>query len=191
MFFVLCLQIAAVIVCQIRLRYVYTMEEVTSGLKDPPVTFLEEVPLGLRGFITADVLIIIGLWGVKFNFLLFFYRIFCSTSGLYRKLWWVVVAITIACLATFFGVKPYECTVSDVEVIFTTCSTPEAVRTAWISIQTTSAIDAFNDLLSKKHSYSFLTRVVQVVNLLGFELITPTIQSLSFQSRSSGECGSA
>lgn len=177
MFFVLCLQLAAAVLCQIRLKYVYTMEEVTSGLKEPPVTFLEDVPKGLRSFIAADVLLIIGLWGVKFNFLLFFYRIFCSTSGLYRKLWWVVVAITIACLATFFGVTPYECTVSDVEVIFTDCLTPEAIRKAWTSIQITSSVDAFNDLLSTKHTCSFLARVFQAVNKLPvrFELIKSTI----------------
>lgn len=149
MFFVLCLQLATAIICQLRLVYVYEMEEVGNGLRIPPATFLEDVPKGLRGLLAAQVLTVVALWGVKFNFLLFFYRIFCSASRLYRTLWWIVVITTVACFGVFIGLLSYTCTASDVSVILTKCTEPSEIRWEWIQVQTTSAVDAFNDVLSK------------------------------------------
>lgn len=147
MLIVLCLLLADAIITQIRLRYVYEMEEVGNGLRQPPLTFLEDVPKGLRGLLALQILTSIGLWGVKFNFLLFFYRIFCAADRLYRRLWWVVVVVTVLCLGAFLGDSAYKCTASDVEVILTECTYPSQIRLEWIQVQTSSAIDAFNDAL--------------------------------------------
>lgn len=43
--------------------------------------------MGLRGLWATNILDVVGLWGVKLNSLLFFYRIFCSASRLYRYIW--------------------------------------------------------------------------------------------------------
>ncbi|KAL3421936.1 hypothetical protein PVAG01_06092 [Phlyctema vagabunda] len=159
MFFVLCLQLGTAIICQLRLRYVYMMEEVGNGLRTPPPTFLEDVPKGLRGLLAAQVLTAVGLWGVKFNFLLFFYRIFCSTKRIYRNMWWAVVVFTILCFGAFVGLFSYKCVASDVEIILSECTRPSAIRLEWIQVQTTSAIDAFNDVLIMLFPIAILWRV--------------------------------
>lgn len=148
MAFVLSIQLATAIICQIRLHYVYTMEKVGNGLILPPPTFLEDVPRGLRGLLASEILTIFGLWGVKFSFLLFFRRLFCAARPLYRYAWWGVVVITIMCFGVMIGLLSYECTASDVEVILSTCTLPSAIRMEWIQVQTTSAVDAFSDALS-------------------------------------------
>ncbi|KAI4863880.1 hypothetical protein F4820DRAFT_459242 [Hypoxylon rubiginosum] len=150
MLFVLCFMLATAIICQLRLKYIYTMEEVGNGLRAPPVTFLEDVPKGLRGLLVVQVLVVLGLWGVKLNFLLFFYRIFCSASHIYRRIWWAVFVITVICLALMLGLsnyKIYKCVAGDVDIIFTECTKPSYIRWLWIQVQTTSAIDAVNDVL--------------------------------------------
>ncbi|KAF4622731.1 hypothetical protein G7Y89_g14295 [Cudoniella acicularis] len=147
MFFVLCLQLSTTIICQLRLHYVYMMEEVGNGLIAPPPTFLEDVPKGLRGLLASQVITVVGLWGVKFNFLLFFYRIFCRAARRYQYLWWAVVVVTIMCFAAFIGLMSYKCEASDVTIILSACTQPSAIRLEWIQVQTTSAIDVFNDIL--------------------------------------------
>lgn len=151
MFLALCLQLGTAIICQMRLGYVYMMEDVGNGLRAPPATFMEDVPKALRGLLAAQILTALALWGVKFNFLLFFYRIFCSASRVYRILWWTVVAFTIASFGVFMGVMSYTCTASNVTVILTECTEPHMIRLEWIEVQTSSAIDATNDLLSMIH----------------------------------------
>lgn len=148
MVFVLVLQLPTAIICQLRLHYVYTMEEVGNGLILPPPTFLDDVPKGLRGLLAVNILAVFGLWGVKFSFLLFFRRIFCSARPLYRYIWWGVVVVTIICFGLMIGLVSYQCTASEVEVILSECTLPSAIRLEWIQVQTTSAVDAFSDLLS-------------------------------------------
>lgn len=149
MFFVLLLQLATCIICQLRLRYVYEMEEVGNGLRMPPPTFLEDVPKGLRGLLASQILSVIAIWGVKANLLLFFYRLFSLVvMKTYRRIWWGVVVITIISFGVFMGLISYKCTASDVEVIMGHCTTPDAIRLEWIQVQTSSAVDAFNDALS-------------------------------------------
>lgn len=46
------------------------------------------------------------------------------------------------------GLLPYDCTASDVEVVLSTCTLPSSIRMQFIGVQTTSAVDAFSDLLS-------------------------------------------
>jgi hypothetical protein len=101
-----------------------------------------------------QVIATVGLWGVKFNFLLFFYRIFCSVDRMYRYLWWVVVVVTVLSFGAFLGLDSYKCTASDVMIIVTECTKPSATRLEWIQVQTTSTIDAINDVLSTKLSLS-------------------------------------
>jgi hypothetical protein len=132
----------------------------------PPGTFLEDVPKGLRGLLAMQVIATVGLWGVKFNFLLFFYRIFCSVDRMYRYLWWVVVVVTVLSFGAFLGLDSYKCTASDVMIIVTECTKPSATRLEWIQVQTTSTIDAINDVLSTKLSLSPPPSCIFLLNLL-------------------------
>lgn len=148
MILALSLQLAAAVICQLNLKYVYETEDVANGLRMPPPTYLEDVSRGLRAFTAVGILISIGLWTVKFNYLIFFYRIFCSANRLYRNLWWLVFIVTLGCLGAFLSLASYECTLSDVEVIMTTCTEPSSIRLQWIRVEAAFSVDAFNDLLS-------------------------------------------
>ncbi|KAI2472349.1 hypothetical protein F4781DRAFT_12021 [Annulohypoxylon bovei var. microspora] len=159
MLFVLCIMLATSIICQLRLGYVYMMEEVGNGLREPPITFLEDVPKALHGLLAVDILATFGIWGVKFSFLLFFYRIFCSADRLYRRLWYAVVIITILCLGAFFGLGSDKCTTSEVDIILTECTWPSNIRMEWIQVQATSAVDAFSDVLIMIFPIQILWRV--------------------------------
>jgi len=56
--------------------------------------------------------------------------------------------ITVICFGVMLGLLSYECVASEVEVIFSKCTLPSAIRLEWIQVQTTSAVDAFSDALS-------------------------------------------
>lgn len=51
------------------------------------------------------VLYILGIWIVKANFMLFFYRLETAITA-YTTLWWVAAVVTIACAAVQLGIIP-------------------------------------------------------------------------------------
>ncbi|KJZ71811.1 hypothetical protein HIM_08831 [Hirsutella minnesotensis 3608] len=159
MLLALCIQLATAILCQLGLERIYVMEEVGNNIRTPPPTFLNDIPIALRYVFITQILMICGLWFVKLNFLIFFYRIFCSASRLYRYLWWAVCGVTALCLGTFLGLNQYTCLISDVAVILGECTSPSTIRLEWIQVQTTSAVDAFNDALIMIFPVAILWRV--------------------------------
>lgn len=160
MFVVLCLVLATAVVSQLHFRYIYTPDKISDGLADP-ATLRSDVRKGLRGLFEVQIMVVLGLWGVKFNFLLFFYRIFCSVSHIYRRVWWAVFAVTVLCLGAMFGTGLYKwhrCIVSDAATP-TECTKPSEIHLAWLHVQVTSAIDTFNDLLIMIFPVAILWRV--------------------------------
>ncbi|PHH89087.1 hypothetical protein CDD83_6682 [Cordyceps sp. RAO-2017] len=143
------LQLATATICQLWMRFVYAMDEIGSGRRAPPPTFVQDMTAGSRALLASELLTAAGLWAVKLNFLLFFHRIFYSTRRLYRALWWAVLVVTLLSLAVFLGAAPYmyKCTLGDADFILRHCATPPAVRLASVQLRITSTVDAFNDVL--------------------------------------------
>ncbi|KAI5924100.1 hypothetical protein F4810DRAFT_719351 [Camillea tinctor] len=159
MLFVLCCLLAATIISQLLIGYIYVMQDVATGLKEPPPTFREDVVKTQRGNLALQILLFLGLWGVKLNFLLFFYRIFCSADSLYRRLWWAVLVVTVLSLGVFFGFAPYKCVGPNVDYISTQCNTPQFTHNSWVRVQVVSSVDVFNDILIMIFPIAIIWRV--------------------------------
>ncbi|KAK4206356.1 hypothetical protein QBC37DRAFT_300964 [Rhypophila decipiens] len=145
--FVLGIILGCAIVGQIRLHYVYTMEDVGNGLTTViPPTFFEDIPKALIAVFSEAVMCTVGIYAVKLNFLLFFHRLGGQIQQ-YLIFWWVVLVITVGCFATTVALFEYKCTLSDIIVIVTECTSKTDIAREWRNVILTCSLDAFTDVL--------------------------------------------
>lgn len=145
---VLVLALGSAIVSQLRLHFVYIVDDVGNGVIPMPPTFLEDVPKAFTGVFSLMVLCTVGIYAVKLNFLLFFRRLGGQITE-YTILWWIVTLATIVCFGATFGVFEYKCTLSDNNVIFFVCSSKTEIARSWRNMIISCTLDAFTDVLSK------------------------------------------
>ncbi|KAK8050965.1 hypothetical protein PG993_002350 [Apiospora rasikravindrae] len=158
MIVVLGMMLANAILCQTRMDLVYLIDAVGNGDIDPTPSFNEDMPKALHAVLANTLLCVLGIWAVKYNFLLFFYRL-GSNIRLFRIGLWVVVAITTACLAVVLGTTDYPCTTSPVEFLTTHCSTDEGIQRETRSTIINCTFDIFTDVLIIIFPISILWKV--------------------------------
>jgi hypothetical protein len=90
------------------LTLVYTSYLVGFGAEAPTPYFLEHFSTWLSIFFAESLLVMFGLWSVKFAFLAFFRKLSKDVKG-ERILWWIVTALTVSALAISIGVYVYPC----------------------------------------------------------------------------------
>jgi hypothetical protein len=142
------IQLAAACVAQLRLHYVYMLEDVSNGAISMPSTFLEDVPKALHGIFIQGILSITGVHAVKLSFLLFFHRLGRQIPK-YIMFWWFVAFVTLASYAISIALIEYKCMLSSLAVIFSQCNANGETARQWAYMIAYCTIDAASDLLSK------------------------------------------
>ena len=148
MLFALALQLASACVAQLRLDYVYTMEDVSNGRIAIPPTFLDDMPKALHSMVIHGVLSITGVHAVKLSFLLFFYRLGRKIPN-YIIFWWFVTFVVVASYAISIALIEYRCMLSPLRILLTECVIPGEVSRQWTRLTVYCTIDAASDVLSK------------------------------------------
>jgi hypothetical protein len=148
MLVVLGMLLAEACVAQLRLHYVYLVEEVATGLMRYPATFEEDIPKGLRGMFAHAILSVIGVHSVKVSFLIFFHRLGRHVNK-YLIFWWCVTLVTIASFATCLALVEYKCLLSPNDVLLRECTTSGDLKRQWRYVIAYCTMDAVSDVLSK------------------------------------------
>lgn len=144
---VLGIQLASACVAQLRLDYVYIMEDVSNGLIPVPPTFMEDMPLALHGMFMHGVLSITGIHAVKLSFLIFFYRLGHRITQ-YLILWGIVAFVAFASYGISMGLLEYKCVLSSLDVVFFQCTTKVEIDRQWRYMITYCTVDAVSDIFS-------------------------------------------
>jgi hypothetical protein len=126
----------------------YEMSEVGAGLRMPSVNFVANIQRYNRGALSVLILFYFGLWAIKLNFLVFFYRL-GSQVTYYRIAWWAVTIFTMAAFLQCVGTIQYSCMSNTFEYITANCTGEAAVRWQDITLKFNCAVDVLTDALSK------------------------------------------
>jgi hypothetical protein len=94
MIFAWAIMCASATMCELYVGKVYLIEAVGDGMTAPPINFLDEFEHTLRAVLINNVLSLVGIWVVKFNFLCFFRRIGNQVNA-YRISWWTIARLPL------------------------------------------------------------------------------------------------
>ncbi|KAK3900003.1 hypothetical protein C8A05DRAFT_46059 [Staphylotrichum tortipilum] len=142
----LALQLAFAGVGQAFLSDIYLMTRVQNGVVTPGADFLDRMTMGLRADGVMLVLSNVGIWVIKMNFLLFFYRLGRHIT-VYLVFWWVSVVVVIGCGAAAIGMLPFGCMFGDIMSIITKCSSDESVGGIYTRYKVSVVVDCVSDAL--------------------------------------------
>ncbi|KAL2192380.1 hypothetical protein P885DRAFT_47832 [Corynascus similis CBS 632.67] len=142
----LAIQLAAACIAQLRLPYVYMLEDVSNRSIPMPPTFLDDVPKALHGIFIQGILSITGVHAVKLSFLLFFRRLGRQMPK-YMVFWWFVAFVTLASYAVSIALVEYKCMLSSLDVIFFECTANGETARQWTYMIAYCTIDAASDVL--------------------------------------------
>ncbi|XDG02162.1 hypothetical protein ABKA04_001777 [Annulohypoxylon sp. FPYF3050] len=142
----ICFLLSVSVVGQLFLKYAYIMNALNEGAIPSP-DYIDEITRGTRAFASIMLLDFLGIWLVKFNFLLFFRRL-GSHVNTYLIFWWVVLIFNLVAGATVVGMMEYSCTIRPAEFGLENCDTPEYIKRFYIDTRVSSALDAFGDMLN-------------------------------------------
>lgn len=140
--------VAIAIVAQVYIGDLYELLHVQNMIKAPGPDFLNQMARGLKGDAIQIVLSIIGLWMIKLNFLLFFYRIGYQIKA-YLITWWVALVVVMACGVINIGMVPYDCMLGDIMHITVSCAAESRVQDIYTLYIVSVVIDVLSDLISK------------------------------------------
>lgn len=141
----LVIALAANILCQLGLGYMY---DIADPDFIPGPDFLSNTRTGLRQFGSAMILSYIGIWVIKLNFLLFFYRLGSKIRS-YLIAWWVVLALTMACGITELGIMQTKCMFGPIMYIMTTCNLPSSMQDTYTRFKASCILDVVTDAMSE------------------------------------------
>ncbi|KAL5446439.1 hypothetical protein PMIN07_004177 [Paraphaeosphaeria minitans] len=136
--------IAISAVLQVYLGDLYALLHVQNMLAAPGPDFMNQMARGLKGDAIAIVLSIVGLWMVKLNFLLFFYRIGYQVKA-YLITWWVALVMVMACGVINLGMVPYDCMLGSTMHITVTCAMESRVQKIYNLYIVSVIIDVLSD----------------------------------------------
>lgn len=131
--------------------YLMSLPPESTGLS--PGDYLSRLTVVWRADGVAIVLSVFGIWTIKMNFMLFFYRLGHQIRA-YATFWWVAVVIIVACGAVLFGIFPYDCMFNDSAWINTHCATTSKMGYISSVYKANVAVDVLSDLISKPISLS-------------------------------------
>ncbi len=82
----------------------------------------------------------LGIWTIKFNFLLIFFRLGHQITS-YRIFWWVSTALVVSCGAVAIAIIPYRCHFGDPISIIQECSSDVDVNRVYTLYKASVAVD--------------------------------------------------
>jgi len=88
----------------------------------------------------------IGIWTIKLNFMLFFYRLGHQIHA-YKIFWWISVFVVMACGVVSLGVIPYRCHFRDVVEITKECGTHDGISRIYNMYIVSVAVDVVSDAM--------------------------------------------
>jgi len=148
MIVVLLLVLGTAIISQLYLDYTYLVADVGTGRALPSPSFVEDLVTSLRS-LGANILIChIGVYCIKANFLIFFYRLGSNLTK-YRICWWIVAVVTMASFVVTMAMMEYKCTMGSLEVMLVECNQPSYLVRQWWNLIVPCILDAATELLSK------------------------------------------
>ncbi|KAK3693423.1 hypothetical protein B0T22DRAFT_40136 [Podospora appendiculata] len=150
--------LATAILGQLVLKYIYTLMEVGNGEYLPGPTFLDDTATGLHAFGAACLLWYIGIWIIKFNFLIFFYRLGGKIRE-YLIFWWIVLVLTIGCGALSIGIMQFNCLFGPIGVILTTCNELSSFQKTYTFFKISCIVDVITDAFIVCFPVSILWRI--------------------------------
>lgn len=108
-FFALVLHLAAAIVYQIAIPYMYEIEYFDFATQPITQGFMDDASLFLRMQFALDFLLWTTLWAVKFSLLFFFWRLFDSVQTSVRIFWWIMFTVTASTWITLVVLQNLAC----------------------------------------------------------------------------------
>lgn len=139
------------VVGQLFLVNMYELTAVENGAPMGPDFFTNTLhSIKILGVIS--VLSVSGIWLIKLNFLLFFYRL-SNQITVYRIMWWICFVFCIGCGAGCFGVIHYSCMFNDMETLFVQCVTAPSLRETYIRVVMTAVFDIVSDFASESSQH--------------------------------------
>ncbi|KAF2689535.1 hypothetical protein K458DRAFT_427676 [Lentithecium fluviatile CBS 122367] len=138
--------IAIAAVIQVFLGDLYELLHVQNRMKAPGPDFSDHMAAGLRGDAISIILLIVGLWFIKLNFLLFFYRIGYQIKS-YLILWWVALVVVAGCGVVNLGLIPYDCMLGSISHISVDCATESRVNHIYTVYIVSVVVDVLSDVI--------------------------------------------
>lgn len=142
----LLIMLVGAVLCQIYMHCTYTAEAINNNLR-PAGTPSESdaIVSGIRKIAMGQVMYIFGIYLVKANFLMFFYRLGDKVRR-YKITWWVVAVFTLATGVVWIGTVPYRCVFASREYMATgKCTLQDGVQMRRAPILAASVLDAVSD----------------------------------------------
>ncbi|KAK3988843.1 hypothetical protein QBC44DRAFT_397407 [Cladorrhinum sp. PSN332] len=142
----LLIMLVGAIFCQLYMHFAYTAEAINNNWR-PVGTPAESnaIVSGIRKIAVGQVMYIFGIYLVKANFLMFFYRLGDKIRR-YRVMWWIVAAFTVATGIVWVGTVPYRCVFASREYMATgKCTLRDGVQMRRAPILVASVLDASSD----------------------------------------------
>jgi hypothetical protein len=146
------LLLAMTCIWQMTMDGMYHVARAAAGLEMPTADFPQISERFLRGSNVALVMFYVGLWSIKFSFLVFFKRLGAHIPS-YRIFWWIVTFITAASLISCLGTIQYHCLSDPFTKIYMNCSSNAAIEWQKVTIRVNCALDLITDALSKYHIF--------------------------------------
>ncbi|KAI1370114.1 hypothetical protein F4677DRAFT_439279 [Hypoxylon crocopeplum] len=122
MFASLLIFITISVVGTIYLQDLFNLSHIADGTFVPGPTFEEDTIEALRAFAAISILVYVGIWIIKLNFLVFFYRL-GNQLPRFRIFWWIVLVFVVATGIAQMGLIEFKCMLSDIDTLIGYCST--------------------------------------------------------------------
>lgn len=142
--------LAISIISTIYIQDLYNLDHLGDGSFVPGPNFEMDTKMALRGSAATSILTYLGLWIIKLNFLLFFYRLGHKLPK-FRVLWWCVFVLVVASGIVQLGLIEYNCMLTDFNSILVTCTTIDSLYETRRRIIASVTLDIISDFLSIFH----------------------------------------
>lgn len=96
----------------------------------------------------AIILLALGIWTIKINFMLIFYRLGYQIRS-YLIFWWAAIVVIVACGAVLLGILPYDCMFEDSGWVNAHCSTASKMSYIYSVYKANVAVDVVSDFISE------------------------------------------
>lgn len=126
--------------------YLTSLPQEATGMS--PGDYLSHVTVVWRVDGVAIILLALGIWTIKINFMLIFYRLGHQIRA-YATFWWASVVVIVACGAVLLGILPYDCMFKDSGWVNAHCSTASKMSYIYSVYEANVAVDVVSDFISK------------------------------------------
>ena len=148
MFLALLMFLAIAIVGQLFLKDIYLLIHVENGLVQPPPDFFDRMATGLRAEGIIVPLVVVGVWLIKLNFMLFFWRIGHQLT-VFLILWWISLVLVCGCGVATLGIAPWTCFFGSLTDIIQGCASEDGLRHVYDVYKASVVVDCCSDAISE------------------------------------------